>query len=181
MISDDKVAEDASQASAKADTGQNDQQAHARGRPEPSFARRVFFNWFLGVDVWRRQAEHLKRRASFPLLRKISKDGITHNKVIIEAELIHDDYVGKSIVGHRLIMVSAAATFFYSVYLFVKGVTLAVVFDQSWNSWLVVSIPMVVFTAFRFILSYKVHSALNAERARRTANLAPITTEVTSR
>lgn len=182
MMSDDQVAEDASQASAKADFGRTDQQAQApTARQEPSFARRVFFNWFLAVDVWRRQAQHLRRRASFPLLRKISKDGITHNKVIIATELIHDDYVEKSIIGHRFIMASAVAAFVYSFYLLARGITLAVVFGQSWNSWLLVSIPLVVFTAFRFIFSYKVHSAFTAERAMRAAMAAPTNTEVTSR
>lgn len=181
MISDDQVAEGSSQASAKAHTSRKGQQTEdPKARPEPSLARRVFFNWFLGVDVWRRQAQHLKRRASLPLLRKIAKDGITHNRVIIDTELIHDDFITKSIVGHRLIMVSAVIAFLYSVYLLVKGVTLAVAFAQAWNSWLLVSIPLVVFTSFRFLLSYKVHSAFTTERARRRTETAPIITEVTS-
>ena len=133
--------------------------------------------WVLAVEAWKKQAGILKKRASFPLLRQVVKNSTTANKILIPTEIIDDVYIAKSIVGHRIIMWTTTAVFCYFLTVFAKGLAVAIKFDDPWNTWLLSSIPMVLFTSFRAALSYKVLGAFVSERNLRLSKLSDLPQE----
>lgn len=150
-----------------ADQGSRPSQAQPREARKQS-------GWFMtGVKVtfatnaWRKQAAILKRRGSFPLLRQVLKNSATANKVLIPTDAIAYEYLIKSIVGHRLMMAAFATTFLYFLYLFIKGLAVAIKFGAPLNLWLIMSTPMLVYCALRFRLSWKVLTAFLEEKKKR--------------
>lgn len=127
--------------------------------------------WVLAVNAWKNHAGVLKKRASFPLLRQVVKNSSMANKILIPVDIIDDVYVAKSIVGHRIIMWSTTAVFCYFLTVLAKGLAVAIKFGDPWNTWLLSSIPMLLFTSFRAIYSYKVLVAFVAERNLRLSKL----------
>jgi hypothetical protein len=127
--------------------------------------------WVLAVNAWKRHAGNVKNRASFPLLRQVVKNSSMANKIVIPTEIIDDVYVAKSIVGHRIIMWSSMAVCCYFLTIFAKGLAVAIKFGDPWNTWLLSSIPMILFTSFRALFSYKLLGAFVPERDMRLSKL----------
>lgn len=151
------------------------QQAQQVQQPKKSGRIIGAAKWVLAIDAWKKHATILKKRASFPLLRHVLKNSATANRILIPTSVIADEYIAKSIVGHRWIMWTMAIVCCYYITIFAKGLAIAVKYGDVWNTWLISSVAMILFTSFRGLLSRKVLKAFTVERdlrSRQTDNVA---------
>jgi hypothetical protein len=118
----------------------------------------------LATKTWSKQASILKKRGSFPLLRSVLKNNVTSNRVIIPTAIISDYYIAKSIIGHRIILAASSITFIYGLMLLPRGIAIWVKQDAWLNASLVLSIPLLVYSGMKILMSLKVLKAFNAER-----------------
>lgn len=118
----------------------------------------------LATKTWSKQASILKKRGSFPLLRHVLKNNVTSNRVIIPTEIISDHLIAKSIIGHRIILAASALTLFYALMLFPRGIAIGVKQDAWLNASLVLSLPLLVYSGMKILMSLKVLKAFNEER-----------------
>lgn len=119
--------------------------------------------WLIATRTWSNQASILKKRGSFPLLREVLKNHVTSNRVIIPTNIINDHYLAKSIIGHRIIVVVSSLTFLYSLTLFSRGLAVGVKMDVWLNGSLVMSLPLIVYSVMKVLMSMKVLRVLHAE------------------
>lgn len=126
--------------------------------------------WLLATKAWSNQASILKKRGSFPLLREVLKNNVTSNRVIIPTNIISDHLIAKSIIGHRIILAVTSLTFVYALTLFARGLAIGVKMDVWLNGSLVISLPLIVYSGMKVLMSRKVLKAFHAElKERQTA------------
>jgi hypothetical protein len=128
------------------------------------------FKFVAAVEAWKRQFGILRNRGSFPLLREVANNRVTSTRVLIPTAEIADEFIDKSLWGHKLIFFTSLLAFLYSGYRFVIGLALALKFNMPFNLWLWLSISIMIFTGFQMLLSYRVHSAMKEEKMEREFN-----------
>jgi len=119
--------------------------------------------WLLATKAWSNQASILKKRGSFPLLREVLKNNVTSNRVIIPTNIISDHYIAKSIIGHRIVLAVTSMTFIYALTLFSRGLAVGVKMNVWFNGSLVMSLPLIVYSGMKVLMSLKVLKAFHAE------------------
>lgn len=119
--------------------------------------------WLLATKTWSKQASILKKRGSFPLLREVLKNHVTSNRVVIPTNIISDHLIAKSIIGHRIILTATSLTFVYALTLFSRGLAVGVKMDAWLNGALVLSLPLIVYSGTKILMSWKVLKAFHAE------------------
>lgn len=119
--------------------------------------------WLLATKSWSRQASILKKRGSFPLLREVLKNQVTSNRVIIPTNIISDHLIAKSIIGHRFVLAVTSLTFVYALMLFSRGLAVGVKMDSWLNGSLVLSVPLLVYSGAKILMSLKVLKAFHTE------------------
>lgn len=122
------------------------------------------------THAWKKQASILKKRASFPLLRQILKNHHATGRVVLPVEDIADVYLAKTVIGHRIILAVSVVGVAWALHLLVKGMAVAIRFDTPWNTWLICSLPMLLFTGVNAAMSWRVQKQFGYEIARREAN-----------
>lgn len=140
-------------------------------QPAPAARKRGLvmstMHFVAATHVWKKQGGILRKRASFPLLRHVIKNFRASGRVLLPVEEIADEYLAKTILGHRVILAVSSLGIAWAFHLFVKGMAVAVRFDTPMNIWLICSIPMLLFTCTNAAMSWKVQKQFSAEMARR--------------
>jgi hypothetical protein len=140
-------------------------------KSEPALRKRglvmTTMHFVVATHVWKKQGSILRKRASFPLLRHVIKNFRASGRVLLPVEEIADEYLAKTILGHRIILTVSVLGIAWAFHLFVKGLAVAVRFDTPMNIWLICSLPMLLFTCANAAMSWKVHKQFSAEMARR--------------
>lgn len=131
--------------------------------------------FLLATKTWSKQASILRKRGSFPLLREVLKNNVTSNRVVIPTNIISDHLIAKSIIGHRVILAATSLTFLYSLMLFSRGLAVGVKMDTWFNGSLVLSIPLIVYSGTKILMSLKVLKAFHAELNERKQAQAKVT------
>lgn len=121
-----------------------------------------------GWHVWKRQARTLGRRASFPLLRQVWKSQVALSKAIIPHEIVPDEYLVRTLKGHKFLLVFMAVVLLWGVLTTVKGFAAGILHGMWINNWIIGGIPIVVLATARIIISYRVVGGVGAELQRRS-------------
>lgn len=119
--------------------------------------------FLLATKTWSKQAAILRKRGSFPLLRDVLKNHVTSNRVVIPTNIISDHLIAKSIIGHRVILAATSLTFVYALMLFSRGLAVGVKMDAWLNGSLVLSLPLIVYSGTKILMSWKVLRVFHAE------------------
>src|SRR5690554_4552765 len=121
-----------------------------------------------GWAVWKRQASLLAKRASFPLLRSVIKSQIALNKTIIPHDIVPDQYLVKTLQGHRYLMVFMALVLAWGGLTTVKGLAAGILHGLWLNNWIIGGIPIVILACARLVTSHRVVTGVKKELLKRT-------------
>jgi len=146
----------------------------AAGPQKEGAAKRVKFQktrkvarWLLAIDAWQRQLGHLKRRASFPLLRRVISIELNHSRNLIQLSDIETSVLERSLLSHCLMLIFVIPASLWAGYTTIKGLSAGIRFDVWLNAWLIQGIPVFVFCAMRALTSNKSRTLISAELALR--------------
>lgn len=122
----------------------------------------------LATKAWSGQATILRKRASFPLLRTVIKNELTKEKISIPLDVIHEDYLAKSVIGHRGIAAASVLTLLYSLMLISRGLAITIKLGDVANESLLLGIPLAIIAGLRAASSWKLQREFAGELARRS-------------
>lgn len=131
------------------------------------------FTVILAVESWKKQASILRKRASFPLLRRVISTERSLDSTIIPLADIPMEILERSKLGHAIIMAFMAPCLFWAILVTTKGIAALIKFDAPFNGWLVGGAPMVIYSATKLITSNLSYKIFSREIGRRT-KLTPI-------
>jgi|TARA_Y100001934_G_scaffold283650_2_gene405214 hypothetical protein len=97
----------------------------------------------------------LRKRASFPLLRRVIKDDIAVNKAIIETSHIRTELLEKTVIGQTFLLIFFGILFVWSILLLTKGLILLLKYGVFFDSPLIAAIPLVTLSLIRVAISKK--------------------------
>lgn len=142
-------------------------QSLSPGTPERPARIKQAARFVLATDAWSREVRHLANRLRFPLARKVIGDELRRNQAAVMLVDIPDEVLGKTHLGHVLLMIAMGFAFIWSLILMTKGLTAAFKFGIFFNTWLISSIPLLLFSALRFRLSWITCKLVSEEACRR--------------
>jgi len=116
-----------------------------------------------GVTYASRNIAHVKRRMTFPLLRTIIKNEALAQRTIISVENIDTEYLQRTAFWQRYLALFFAALGFWALLSVTRGLAAGIRFDLWLNNWLLMGVPLLVLTATRTYISYKVYRTCRRE------------------
>jgi|TARA_Y100001973_G_scaffold62884_1_gene92184 hypothetical protein len=153
------------------ETGKQDDLAPAPAEGEPGLAeeksaiRKVAsaINTITGLRYMGRNIVHVKKRASFPLLRQILKDEAAVQRSNVETTQIRSELLNKTLYSQYFLVIFFGAILLWSCLLLTKGALLAVKYGVFYESPLIASIPLIAISSVRVIVGCKVIKRVNKE------------------
>lgn len=122
----------------------------------------------LATEAWKRQAGHLKHRASFPLLRQVMRTELQQARKNIALATIPTEILQRSLLSHCFILVFAVPAAIWAAYMATKGLAAGLRFDVWFNGWLLQGIPVFVFCTMKALTSNHSRQLINRELASRS-------------
>jgi hypothetical protein len=129
---------------------------------------RKAFRFVLAVDAWKRQAGHLKHRASFPLLRQVLRTELKQARTTIALSTIPDDVLQRSLLSHLFILLFAVPASLWAAYMTTKGLAAGIRFDFWFNGWLLQGLPVFIFCVMKALTSNHSRIIIQRELATRS-------------
>ncbi|MEH6688796.1 MAG: hypothetical protein V7693_16220 [Halopseudomonas sabulinigri] len=117
---------------------------------KPGIASRV-----TGFYLLTRNMKDIKRRSSFPLLRKIIRDEALLQRTTIPCADIRSELLRKTSRGHQLFLVLFSVISLWSVLLLVKGGYAAIAHGHWFNDSLMFGLPLLALGVARTFTSYR--------------------------
>lgn len=114
---------------------------------------RKVVSWLLAIDAWKRQAGHLKRRSSFPLLRKIIQTEKNQSQQSFHLSEIPTPVLERSLLSHCLVLLIVVPASAWAIYTTLKGLSAGLRFDIWFNAWLLQGIPLLIFCSMKVLTS----------------------------
>ena len=102
-----------------------------------------------GYYSYKKNAEILKHRLSFPLARQMFKREVEGARSVVPVGSLNDTTLWRTIYGHRLIMIVMAPLFLWALICAMKGIAAGVRFEVWSTNWLITGVPLAVLTAVR--------------------------------
>lgn len=133
---------------------------------------RKTLRFLFAVDAWKRQAGHLKHRASFPLLRQVLRTELKQARTNIALASITDDVLQSSLLSHLFILVFTVPATLWAAYMTTKGFAAGIRFDFWFNGWLLQGVPVFIFCAMKALTSNHSRIIIQRELATRSTQAA---------
>lgn len=143
--------------------------AHSEPSDTPGLASRI-----TGWHVWMRQGQHLKKRLTFPLLRQVWKSNLVLSKMIVPHEVVPDEYLRKTLLGHRFLLCFMTVVLLWSGLTTVKGVAAGVLHGMWINNWLLGGVPLCVLAVARLVTSCRVIKGVTKALKQRSTSEAAV-------
>jgi hypothetical protein len=103
-----------------------------------------------------RNAAFVKKRATFPLLRQISKDEIALQKTIVNTQAIRSELLTKTKNGQTILVAFFSVLLLWSILLMTKGIIVYMKYGDPLNAPLIASLPLIVLSSMRILIGLKV-------------------------
>lgn len=130
--------------------------------------KRGVFSSLIGINSIKRNTDIIKKRASFPLLRRVLKNELKATRLapeIVQAEKLSTEDIDRSLFWHTVIIAITIPALIWSIFILTNALAIGIKFDiwnPTMNQGLYTSIPIILFTASKLYVSWCSRKAFRA-------------------